>query len=258
MEIALVILIPFLGTILGSAVVYLLKDKINEKVQKILIGFASGVMLAASIWSLLIPSIESSSSMGNLSFIPAVVGFLLGMGFLLLLDTIIPHIHIDSEEPEGLKANVKKQNMFLFAMTLHNIPEGMAVGVVLASALNGNTPITMAAALSLAIGICLQNIPEGAIVSTPLKKEGLSKNKSFLYGVLSGVVEPLAIVITIIFSSLITPILPYILSFAAGAMVYVIVEELIPETQKGKHTNIGTISFAIGFVLMMILDIALH
>ena len=257
MEIALVILIPFLGTVIGSAFVYLLKDKINVKVQKILIGFASGVMLAASIWSLLMPSIETSSSMGDLSFVPAVVGFLLGMGFLLLLDTIIPHMHIDSEEPEGLKANVKKQNMFLFAITLHNIPEGMAIGVVLTSAINGNTPITMMAALTLAIGICLQNIPEGAIVSTPLKKEGLSKNKSFLYGVLSGAVEPLAIVLTIIFSSIIIPILPYILAFAAGAMVYVIVEELIPETQSGKHTNIGTVSFAIGFVLMMILDITL-
>ena len=257
MEIALIILIPFLGTIIGSAFVYLLKDKINEKVQKILIGFASGVMLAASIWSLLIPSIESSSSMGNLSFIPAVVGFLLGIGFLLLLDTLVPHMHIDSEEPEGLKSNAKKQNMFLFAITLHNIPEGMAVGVVLASAINGSTPITMMAALSLSIGIALQNIPEGAIVSTPLRKEGLSKNKSFIYGILSGIVEPIAICVTIIFSSIITPILPYVLSFAAGAMLYVIVEELIPETQSGKHTNIGTISFAIGFVLMMILDVAL-
>ncbi|MBE6131766.1 MAG: ZIP family metal transporter [Erysipelotrichaceae bacterium] len=257
MEIALIILIPFLGTIIGSAFVYLLKDKINEKVQKILIGFASGVMLAASIWSLLIPSIESSSSMGNLSFIPEVVGFLLGIGFLLLLDTLVPHMHIDSEEPEGLKSNAKKQNMFLFAITLHNIPEGMAVGVVLASAINGSTPITMMAALSLSIGIALQNIPEGAIVSTPLRKEGLSKNKSFIYGILSGIVEPIAICVTIIFSSIITPILPYVLSFAAGAMLYVIVEELIPETQSGKHTNIGTISFAIGFVLMMILDVAL-
>jgi len=245
MEIALIILIPFLGTIIGSAFVYLLKDKINEKVQKILIGFASGVMLAASIWSLLIPSIESSSSMGNLSFIPEVVGFLLGIGFLLLLDTLVPHMHIDSEEPEGLKSNAKKQNMFLFAITLHNIPEGMAVGVVLASAINGSTPITMMAALSLSIGIALQNIPEGAIVSTPLRKEGLSKNKSFIYGILSGIVEPIAICVTIIFSSIITPILPYVLSFAAGAMLYVIVEELIPETQSGKHTNIGTISFAI-------------
>ena len=257
MEIALVVIIPFLGTIIGSALVYLLKDKLNEKLEKILIGFASGVMLAASVWSLLIPSLELASEVNTISFLPAVIGFLGGIGFLLLLDTFIPHLHLNSDKPEGVKSNVKKQNMLLFAVTLHNIPEGMAVGVVLAGALQNNTMITLAGALSLAIGIALQNIPEGAVISTPLKKAGLSKNRSFVYGVLSGVVEPIAVLITLVLSNYIGSALPYILSFAAGAMIYVVVEELIPEAQSGEHSNIATIALAIGFALMMVLDVAL-
>ena len=257
MEIALIIIIPFLGTIVGSALVYLLKDKLNEKLQKILIGFASGVMLAASIWSLIIPSIDLSESMGELSFLPAAIGFILGIIFLLVLDSFVPHLHLNSDKPEGIKSEIKKQNMLLFAITLHNIPEGMAMGVVLAGALQNNTMITLAGALSLALGIAFQNIPEGAVISTPLKKSGLSKHKSFIYGVLSGIVEPIAVLVTLAFSSFIYPILPYILSFAAGAMIYVVVEELIPEAQNGEHSNIATIAFAIGFVLMMILDVAL-
>ena len=257
MEIALVVIIPFLGTIIGSALVYLLKDKLNEKLEKILIGFASGVMLAASVWSLLIPSLELAPQVNSISFLPAVIGFLGGIGFLLLLDTFIPHLHLNSDKPEGVKSNVKKQNMLLFAVTLHNIPEGMAIGVVLAGALQNNTMITLAGALSLAIGIALQNIPEGAVISTPLKKAGLSKNRSFVYGVLSGVVEPIAVLITLLLSNYISSALPYILSFAAGAMIYVVVEELIPEAQSGEHSNIATIALAIGFALMMVLDVAL-
>ena len=259
MKIFLGIIIPFIGTSLGSAMVFLLKDKINEKLQKLLIGFAAGVMIAASIWSLIIPSIEESDALGKLSWLPAAVGFLLGMGFLLLLDTLIPHLHLNSDVPEGLKTKKKidKTTMFIFAVTLHNIPEGMAVGVVLAGALAGDIVLTMAGALALSIGIAIQNFPEGAIISMPLKGEGFSKKKSFLYGMLSGVVEPLAALITLLLASYITPILPYLLSFAAGAMIYVVVEELIPESQTGEHTNLATIAVAIGFTLMMILDIAL-
>ena len=257
MEVALVVIIPFLGTIIGSALVYLLKDKLNEKLQKILIGFASGVMLAASVWSLIIPSIELSESMGDFSFVPAAIGFMLGIIFLLTLDSVIPHLHLNSEKPEGIKSDIKKQNMLLFAVTLHNIPEGMAMGVVLAGAMQNNAMISLTGALSLALGIAFQNIPEGAVISTPLKKAGLSKHRSFIYGSLSGIVEPLAVLITLAFSSFISPILPYILSFAAGAMVYVVVEELIPEAQSGEHSNIATIALSIGFVLMMILDVAL-
>ena len=256
LEIALCLLIPFLGTVLGAALVFLLKDKLNSKLQKILLGFASGVMIAASIWSLIMPAIEMSGG----SWVAAAIGFLAGIGFLLLLDTIIPHLHLNSEEVEGIqgKKSLKKSTMLIFAVTLHNIPEGMAVGVVLAGAYYGdNTLLNMSAALALAIGIAIQNFPEGAVISMPLVGEGYSKPKSFLMGFISGIVEPIAALITMLLIGFIEPILPYILAFAAGAMIYVVVEELIPESQEGKHSNLATIALAIGFVLMMILDIAL-
>ena len=251
------LLIPFLGTTLGAAMVFFMKKKINSKVQKILLGFASGVMIAASVWSLLIPSIDMTKEQGTISWIPASVGFILGIAFLLLLDSIIPHLHLNSEEPEGVKAKLKRTTMMMLAVTLHNIPEGMAVGVVIAGALAGNSEITIAGALALAIGIAIQNFPEGAIISMPLKSEGVSKAKAFVYGTLSGVVEPIGAIITILLTNLVIPILPYLLSFAAGAMIYVVVEELIPEAQEGEHSNIGTIGVALGFVIMMILDVAL-
>ena len=255
MEIAIGILLPFLGTVIGASLVFFLKDTLNNKIQKILLGFASGVMIAASIWSLIIPSIDMSEDL-TLPWIPAAVGFLGGIGFLLLLDILIPHIHLNNEEPEGLKSNLSKSSMLLFAVTLHNIPEGMAVGVVLAGAYYGNELLTISGALALAFGIALQNLPEGAIISMPLKAQGNSKKKSFFLGVASGIVEPIAALITLLLAKYITPILPYLLSFAAGAMIYVVVEELIPEAQEGKHSNLATISLAIGFTLMMILDIA--
>lgn len=258
MEVILIgVLIPFLGTVLGSSLVFCMKKSLNLKIEKILLGFASGVMIAASIWSLIVPSIDMSSDMGELSFVPAAVGFLLGILFLLVLDSVIPHIHVNSEEPEGIKSNFKKTTMFVFAVTLHNIPEGMAIGVVLAGAYYGNAVITVAGALALAVGIAIQNFPEGAIVSLPLRGNGETKKKSFLMGVLSGVVEPLGAIITIILTAYIEPVLPYLLSFAAGAMIYVVVEELIPQSQAGKHTNWATIALSLGFVLMMILDITL-
>ena len=253
-------LIPFIGTFLGAGTVLFMKDKIDGKMQKMLLGFASGVMLAASIWSLIIPSIEESYYLNEFSFVPAVVGFLLGMGFLLLLDSVIPHIHVNSKEVEGIqpkKKTLSKAAMFIFAITLHNIPEGMAVGVVLAGTLTGDVFLPMAGAIALSIGIAIQNFPEGAIIAMPLKSEGYSKKKAFLFGALSGIVEPIAAIITILFADKIYPILPYVLSFAAGAMIYVVVEELIPESQSDQHSNLGTIAFAFGFVLMMILDITL-
>lgn len=256
MEVTIGLLIPFLGTSLGSLMVFLIKDKMNPKVEKLLLGFASGVMIAASIFSLIIPSIEMATSQNIIAYLPASVGFLLGMGFLLLLDSIIPHLHNGSENPEGIKSNLKKKTMMVFAITLHNIPEGMAVGVIFAGALASKN-ISFASALALSIGIAIQNFPEGAIVSLPLAIEGKSKPKAFLMGVGSGIVEPIAAVITILLSQIMIPILPYLLSFAAGAMIYVVVEELIPESQNGKHSNIATIGVAIGFVLMMILDVAL-
>ena len=251
------IMIPFIGTTAGAACVFFLKNALKPSVQKAFLGFASGVMVAASVWSLLIPSMDMSGHMGKLAFIPASVGFLLGIGFLLLLDEIIPHLHIDTEQPEGPKSDWKKSTMLVLAVTLHNIPEGMAVGVVYAGYISGNTGITAMAALVLAIGIAIQNFPEGAIISLPLRSEGLSRSKSFLYGYLSGVVEPIAAVITILAAGIITPALPYLLSFAAGAMLYVVVEELIPEMSQGKHSNIGVIAFAVGFGIMMMLDVAL-
>lgn len=257
MNILIGLLIPFLGTSLGSAMVFLMKNKINNKIEKILLGFASGVMVAASVWSLLIPSIEMSKEQHIISWIPATIGFILGILFLLILDNIIPHLHIKSKEPEGLKTKLGKSTMMVLAVTLHNIPEGMAVGVALAGAISGNNTITMAGAIALSIGIAIQNFPEGAIISMPLKEEGNSKTKSFLYGTLSGIVEPIGGLITVLLTSLVVPILPYLLSFAAGAMIYVVVEELIPESQIGKHSNLGTLGFALGFLIMMILDVAL-
>ena len=249
--------IPFLGTVLGSALVFFMKKELNIKVEKILLGFAAGVMTAASVWSLLIPSMNMSSDMNKLSFIPAAVGFLLGMFFLLLLDTFIPHLHVNSKEPEGVKSKFKRVTMLVISVAIHNIPEGMAVGVVLAGTYYGNHLLTVSGALALAIGIAIQNFPEGAIISMPLKSEGVSKKKSFLLGVMSGIVEPIAAVVTILLIRYIEPILPYLLSFAAGAMIYVVVEELIPESQADKHSNFATISLALGFTLMMILDVAL-
>lgn len=251
------LLIPFTGTTLGSAMVFFMKNKMNAKVEKLLLGFASGVMIAASIWSLIIPSIDMAEEQSKIAWIPAAVGFLLGITFLLVLDSVIPHLHLKSDKPEGIKSKLTKTTMMVFAVTLHNIPEGMAVGVTFAGALIGNAGITMAGAFALAIGIAIQNFPEGAIISMPLKSEGMSKTKAFIYGALSGIVEPIGAVITILLTNAVVPILPYLLSFAAGAMIYVVVEELIPESQSGDHSNIGTIGVAIGFTIMMILDVAL-
>lgn len=256
-EVIIGIMIPFAGTILGAGMVFLLKDTIHTLLQKALLGFASGVMMAASVWSLIMPAIEMAEEQGQIPWLPAAVGFLLGVLFLLLLDSIMPHLHLDKEEPEGIKTNLKKSTMLVLAVTLHNIPEGMAVGVVFAGLMTGNTVISVAGAFALSIGIAIQNFPEGAIISMPLKSEGISRKRAFAYGALSGIVEPIAAAITILLTSIVVPILPYLLSFAAGAMIYVVVEELIPESQAGEHSNIGTIGVAIGFVIMMILDVAL-
>lgn len=257
MELVWGLVIPFLGTALGSAMVFFMKNKMNKKVEKLLLGFASGVMIAASVWSLLIPSLDMAKEQNVIEWVPATLGFLLGIFFLLLLDSIIPHLHLNSDKPEGLKAKLEKTTMMVLAVTLHNIPEGMAVGVVFAGAMAQNAGITLAGAIALAIGIAIQNFPEGAIISMPLKSEGVSKPKAFLYGMLSGIVEPIGAIITIALTNLVVPILPYFLSFAAGAMIYVVVEELIPESHSGEHSNIGTIGVAIGFIIMMILDVAL-
>ena len=251
------IIIPFIGTLLGSAMVFLMKNKINNKIHKLLLGFASGVMIAASIWSLLDPSIDMATEQGMISWLPAAVGFILGIVFLLILDMIIPHLHVQAAKPEGLKSKWKKTTMMVLAITLHNIPEGMAVGVVFAGVLSQSTSLSLAGAIALSVGMAIQNFPEGAIVSISLKGEGVSKTKAFLYGTLSGIVEPIAALITILLTSLVVPILPYILGFAAGAMIYAVVEELIPESQEGEHSNIGTIGLALGFVIMMVLDVAL-
>lgn len=257
MTVFLGLMIPFLGTTLGAACVFFLKNALGTNVQKALLGFASGVMVAASVWSLLIPSMDLSASMGRLAFVPACGGLLAGMAFLLLMDRVIPHLHMGAEKAEGPSCSLKKSTMLVLAVTLHNIPEGMAVGVTFAGAMTGNTGITLAGALALSIGIAIQNFPEGTIISMPLKSEGMSKPKAFLLGVLSGIVEPIAAIITILLINIIVPALPYILAFAAGAMMYVVVEELIPESQSGEHSSIGTIGVAIGFVIMMILDVAL-
>ena len=255
-EVILGLLIPFAGTSLGAAMVFLFSKQISSDLQKILTGFAAGVMVAASFWSLLQPSLESSGAMGKLSFIPAAVGFIIGVGLLLLLDEITPHMHMD-RQVEGPESGLKRTTKLILAVTLHNIPEGMAVGVVYAGWLAGNTGVSKTAALALAIGIAIQNFPEGAIVSMPLLAEGMPKGKTFWYGVLSGAVEPVAALVTILAASAVVPVLPYLLAFAAGAMLYVVVEELIPEMSEGKHSNAGTVAFSAGFVLMMILDVAL-
>lgn len=258
MSIIIGILIPFIGTSLGAACVYIMKKEMNILVNKMLLGFASGVMIAASVWSLIVPAIDTSEHMGRLSFIPAAIGVGSGILFLLMLDQLIPHLHAYSDKPEGIKNNVlKKTTMLVLAVVIHNIPEGMAVGIVFAGSFNEGTAITIAGAFALSIGIAIQNFPEGAIISMPLKSEGFSKNKCFLYGVLSGIVEPIGSLLTIFFSGFLTPLMPYLLSFAAGAMIYVVVEELIPEASQGEHSNIGTLGFAAGFIIMMILDVAL-
>ena len=249
--------LPFLGTVLGAGTVLLLKREMGARLQKLLLGFAAGVMIAASVWSLLIPAIEMSEEAGGAAWVPAVVGFLLGMGFLLVLDSVIPHLHLNAERPEGRPSSLGKARMLVLAVTLHNLPEGMAVGVVLAGMLEGSTVITGAGALALAIGIAVQNFPEGAVISAPLVSNGLSRPKAFFYGAMSGIVEPVGAILTILLTSAVTPVLPYILAFAAGAMIYVVVEELIPESQSGAHSNIGTVGAALGFALMMVLDVAL-
>ena len=251
------VFLPFLGTLLGSACVFFMKKHMNKTLQRSLAGFAAGVMSAASVWSLLLPAMDQSSHMGKLAFIPAAVGFLCGMFFLLILDKIIPHLHVEKDETEGIKGNFKRTSMMVFAVILHNIPEGMAVGVALAGWLSGNTAISMSAALVLSLGIAIQNFPEGAIVSMPLLSNGEKKSKAFMYGLLSGIVEPIGAALTIFFAGFFVPILPYLLSFAAGAMIYVVVEELVPEMSEGSHSNVGTIMFSFGFALMMILDVAL-
>lgn len=251
------ILIPFFGTALGASCVFFVKKSVNGLLQRALTGFAAGVMTAAAVWSLLIPAMEQSAAMGKLSFIPAVAGFWAGILFLLLLDHVIPHLHMYSKESEGPKSNLRKTTMLVLAVALHNIPEGMAVGVVYAGFVTGNTQITLMGALALSVGIAIQNFPEGAIISMPLSAEGMNKPKAFLYGVLSGIVEPAGALLTILAAGFIVPALPYFLSFAAGAMIYVVVEELIPEMSEGEHSNMGTLMFATGFAVMMILDVAL-
>ena len=251
------ILIPFLGTAMGAACVFFMKKSLGDLVQRSLAGFAAGVMVAASIWSLLIPAIEQSNDLGKLSFLPAFTGFWLGVLFLLALDHLIPHLHVDSEQAEGPKTKLGRTTMMVLAVTLHNIPEGMAVGVMYAGFLAGNAQITATSALALSLGIAIQNFPEGAIISMPLRAEGEGKGRAFWGGVLSGVVEPIGAVVTILAAQLVIPALPFLLSFAAGAMLYVVVEELIPEMSQGKHSNLGTVFFAAGFSVMMVLDVAL-
>ena len=251
------IMIPFIGTALGAGCVFLMKKSLSDKVQRALNGFASGVMVAASIWSLIIPAIEQSENLGKFSFFPAVIGFWAGVLFLLLLDHVIPHLHQNGTQAEGPKSHLQKTTMMLLAVTLHNIPEGMAVGVVYAGYLSGNAEISAAGALALSLGIAIQNFPEGAIISMPLRAEGMKKSKAFMSGTLSGIVEPVGAALTVLAAHFILPALPYLLSFAAGAMLYVVVEELIPEMSQGKHYNIGTLFFAAGFSVMMMLDVAL-
>ncbi len=256
-SILLGLMIPFAGTSLGSACVFLMKRKMDRQIERALTGFAAGVMVAASVWSLLVPAMEQSESMGRLAFLPAFVGFWIGILFLLLLDSVIPHLHMNTDKAEGPKSKLTKITMMVLAVTLHNIPEGMAVGVVYAGFKSGNVNITAGAALALSLGIAIQNFPEGAIISMPLAAEGKSRKKAFIYGVLSGAVEPVFGFLTIVAAGLIVPAMPYLLSFAAGAMLYVVVEELIPEMSEGEHSNIGVVMFAVGFSLMMALDVAL-
>ena len=251
------ILIPFVGTMSGSACVLFMKKRMDRMLQRILTGFAAGVMVAASVWSLLIPAMEQSGSMGRWAFVPAVAGFWLGILFLLLLDRVIPHLHMNSGKAEGLQSSLRKTTMLVMAVTLHNLPEGMAVGVVYAGWMSGEAGITAMGALALSLGIAIQNFPEGAIISMPLRAEGVGKARAFVYGTLSGIVEPIGALLTIFAAGFVVPFLPYLLSFAAGAMLYVVVEELIPEMSEGKHSNVGTLLFAAGFTVMMALDVAL-
>ena len=252
----IILAIPFLGTSIGAAMVFFLKKQIAPKFEKLLLGFAAGVMIAASVWSLLIPSIEMAEKQHIIEWVPALVGFMAGIVFLLLLDTLIPHLHLESDKPEGLSLGASKMTMMLLAVTLHNIPEGISGGAVFAGLLMNNSKVTLAGAFALSIGIAIQNVPEGFIVSLPVRSEK-GRIKAFLYGMFSGIVEPIGGGITILLASKITPVLPYLLAFAAGAMIYVVVEELIPESSEGTHSNVGTIGFSLGFVLMMILDVAL-
>ena len=251
------LLIPFLGTTAGAACVFFLKKQIGGNIQRIFTGFAAGVMVAASVWSLLIPAMDMCEEMGKLAFLPAVIGFLIGIVFLLFIDSMVPHLHVGSDAPEGHKSSLNRTAMLMLAVTIHNFPEGAACGAIFAGVLNGDGTVTMAGALTLAIGIAIQNFPEGAIISLPLRAEGESKGRAFLGGVFSGVVEPIGAVLTILAAQLVIPALPYLLSFAAGAMLYVVVEELIPEMSQGRHSNLGTVFFAVGFSVMMVLDVAL-
>ncbi len=251
------VLLPFFGTVVGAAFVFFLKGQMHRKVQRALMGFAAGVMVAASIWSLIIPAMDQSAHMGKLAFLPAFIGVWCGVLFLLILDRLIPHLHLNSSRPEGKTSSLGKSAMMVLAVALHNFPEGMAVGVVAASWLAGNESVSATAALALSLGIAIQNLPEGAIISMPLKSNGMKRGRAFGYGVLSGIVEPIGAILTILLAQLAVPVLPYLLSFSAGAMLYVVVEELIPEMSEGEHSNIGTVFFAIGFTLMMVLDIAL-
>ena len=257
LQITSAVLLPFLGTTLGSAMVFFMRGEMDRRLQRMLTGFAAGVMVAASVWSLIIPAMEQSEHMGKLAFVPAFVGVWAGFGFLLLLDKLIPHMHLHDDCPEGIQCNLGKSTMMVLAVALHNLPEGMAVGVVAAGWLTGSESMSYAGALALSLGIALQNLPEGAIISMPLSSNGMKRRKAFGYGVASGVVEPIGAALTILLAGLVVPILPYLLSFAAGAMLYVVVEELIPEMSEGEHSNIGTIFFALGFTLMMMLDVAL-
>ena len=256
-EIIIILLIPFLGTMLGSAFVFFMRKEMPTRLQKLLLGFSSGVMVAASVWSLLMPSMELNEGMGKMAIVPTTVGFLIGMGFLLLLDLMTPHLHFDSKNPEGPKSHLSKTAMLTLAVTLHNLPEGMAVGVVLAGAMQGTVGISEVAAATLALGIAIQNVPEGAIISMPMRAAGNSKWRSFMIGTLSGAVEPIGAILVILLSSILIPLVPYTLAFAAGAMLYVVIEELIPEASTEPHSNLSTIGFALGFALMMVLDVVL-
>jgi ZIP family zinc transporter len=256
-EIIIILLIPFLGTMLGSAFVFFMRKEMPTRLQKLLLGFSSGVMVAASVWSLLMPSMELNEGMGKMAIVPTTVGFLIGMGFLLLLDLMTPHLHFDSKNPEGPKSHLSKTAMLTLAVTLHNLPEGMAVGVVLAGAMQGAVGISEIAAATLALGIAIQNVPEGAIISMPMRAAGNSKWRSFMIGTLSGAVEPIGAILVILLSSILIPLVPYTLAFAAGAMLYVVIEELIPEASTEPHSNLSTIGFALGFALMMVLDVVL-
>ena len=257
MNILSVVVIPFLGTVVGASTVLFARRSVSSRIHNALLGFAAGVMVAASVWSLIIPSLDLSESLCALQWVPATVGIILGMLFLLLLDSVVPHQHLGSDTCEGPRSMLGRRDMLMLAVTLHNIPEGMAVGAVVAGAMAGDMGITAASAMALAIGMAIQNIPEGAIISLPLRGDGLSRRKAFGYGALSGIVEPLSALMMVALYEYMSPLLPYLLSFSAGAMLYVVVEELIPETQQGKHSDIGTMAFAVGFVIMMILDVAL-